>query len=690
MLLPLLSGQFLFGAENASAQMPCDGDLKEVLYDGCLLPYDPNQEFPWTVEPDSGGIAYVENCELVLEVPTGESLIFQRFEPSLATAESYAIEASLQFDSCQGSILNPTNGGIGISDASRIAFIDSRCENNHLEFLACDMTGCPSVEVDLAEQHMLRIEIDTGGQARFLVDGRVFHSVPYTSLFRQGQTNPTVEEAPNLSVFGAAGSVTRWDEVNYEICTASAPSNQPPVAEAGEGFEALQGTWVQLDGSASYDPDGDLIEYLWVQHEGPRVHLDNPLSPKPGFVVPAGPDMGTLVFTLAVFDGQELSAPDQVIVLTRAQAPEESLASLLAEVQAANLPQHQNQLEHLLEDAINDDECQDKVDALNSLVTWIERGRDDWIDAETADRWLDQVMDQAEEIGPCVSSCRVDGGIEGDNIAEGARVYASIISEMPSLLCTGCNGFGSLFDGDEETAWVAEGFGHELSIDLGSKQVITGFRVISPNKQTYRIEAWDNLAQAWIELVDRTEASSDATDDTCDMAARYLRLTHKETLDSPDTAIAEFQVLGHKTRQLKMEWLGTDPALNHEGGQAIGTSWLITPSDGIDLNMSALPRVRMTPGKRWAEFFLVASSVENDGEALASVIIYRLGEQSRMEVARENLRARAGNLTASIPFIAESGTRYAFDIQYLGGADLVLHKIVVKDHPGTFATAPLH
>ena len=46
---------------------------------------------------------------------------------------------------------------------------------------------------------------------------------------------------------------------------------------------------VRLNGSASYDPDGNSnsLTYPWRQTDGPSVTLSNPASPMPTFTAPS-------------------------------------------------------------------------------------------------------------------------------------------------------------------------------------------------------------------------------------------------------------------------------------------------------------------------------------------------------------------------------------------------------------------
>lgn len=90
--------------------------------------------------------------------------------------------------------------------------------------------------------------------------------------------------------------------------------NQKPVAEAGAEQIVNEGTVVTLNGSSSYDPDGEAITYSWVRTAGPTVSLSDPQSPTPTFTAPTvGMGGATLAFELTVSDGVN-SATDTVDV----------------------------------------------------------------------------------------------------------------------------------------------------------------------------------------------------------------------------------------------------------------------------------------------------------------------------------------------------------------------------------------
>ena len=95
-----------------------------------------------------------------------------------------------------------------------------------------------------------------------------------------------------------------------------AHENMRPIADAGNDQTANSGNLVSLDGSASYDPDGDALNYVWSVSSQPaesNILLDNPLSVSPTFT----PELlGTYVIQLIVNDGLIESLADTVIIET--------------------------------------------------------------------------------------------------------------------------------------------------------------------------------------------------------------------------------------------------------------------------------------------------------------------------------------------------------------------------------------
>jgi hypothetical protein len=92
------------------------------------------------------------------------------------------------------------------------------------------------------------------------------------------------------------------------------PLPTPPVADAGNDINALTLNATSLDGSTSYDPNGDFITFRWTLVQKPSASiaiLAASLQPNPQFT----PDLpGDYVFELIVNDGNADSLPDRVTV----------------------------------------------------------------------------------------------------------------------------------------------------------------------------------------------------------------------------------------------------------------------------------------------------------------------------------------------------------------------------------------
>ena len=98
-------------------------------------------------------------------------------------------------------------------------------------------------------------------------------------------------------------------------------ANTPPIADAGPDQSVFLGPAVVLDGSGSYDPDGDPVTYAWTfvsRPSGSAAALSGATTVGPTFV----PDLkGPYTLQLIVNDGALDSAPDTVVITVQNRPP---------------------------------------------------------------------------------------------------------------------------------------------------------------------------------------------------------------------------------------------------------------------------------------------------------------------------------------------------------------------------------
>ncbi|MBK5294142.1 MAG: OmpA family protein [Acidobacteriia bacterium] len=103
--------------------------------------------------------------------------------------------------------------------------------------------------------------------------------------------------------------------VRYEVLTRTTRTgNDPPVADAGPDQTGAPAGTINLDGSASFDPDGDPITFQWSQIAGPAVTLSAPTANRTSFTAAAG---NVYSFRLTVKDDRGAQGIARVTITTR-------------------------------------------------------------------------------------------------------------------------------------------------------------------------------------------------------------------------------------------------------------------------------------------------------------------------------------------------------------------------------------
>ena len=107
-----------------------------------------------------------------------------------------------------------------------------------------------------------------------------------------------------LSACGGGGSSSGGGVTNP---SSSTPSNSTPTSNAGTDQSGRTTTSVSLDGSASTDPDGDVLTYSWIiqtKPDGSTASISNETSVTPSIVLDLD---GQYEIELSVSDGSATS-----------------------------------------------------------------------------------------------------------------------------------------------------------------------------------------------------------------------------------------------------------------------------------------------------------------------------------------------------------------------------------------------
>jgi len=125
------------------------------------------------------------------------------------------------------------------------------------------------------------------------------------------------------------GSLSNSNTVDITVNDIGVGINSPPTASAGADQTVVKLTTVNLDGSASMDPDGDMLSFTWLQMAGPSVALSDVNAEQPSFTAPDVTVPIVLTFQLTVDDGAANST-DMVDVTVREALAAVTVAGFLS------------------------------------------------------------------------------------------------------------------------------------------------------------------------------------------------------------------------------------------------------------------------------------------------------------------------------------------------------------------------
>jgi hypothetical protein len=148
-------------------------------------------------------------------------------------------------------------------------------------------------------------------------------TVPANVTVASGSTTATfTANTIAQSVNSTSSTITaKVGSVSKTATLTVTKTNTPPVANAGPDQSKKISQLVQLDGSASTDPEGGPLTYIWSfisKPGGSSAALSDAAAVNPTFTIDV---YGQYVLQLVVSDGTSNSAPDTVTVNTANTAP---------------------------------------------------------------------------------------------------------------------------------------------------------------------------------------------------------------------------------------------------------------------------------------------------------------------------------------------------------------------------------
>jgi hypothetical protein len=120
------------------------------------------------------------------------------------------------------------------------------------------------------------------------------------------------EEGDHIISLRVKDDSDAWSEPDdLKVSVIDKETNLLPISDAGSPVSGTVGKRATLDGSGSYDPDGEITNYIWTSASH-KVVLDNMNGPDPSFI----PDeVGDYFFSLVVEDDDGASSDaDRVTV----------------------------------------------------------------------------------------------------------------------------------------------------------------------------------------------------------------------------------------------------------------------------------------------------------------------------------------------------------------------------------------
>jgi hypothetical protein len=177
-------------------------------------------------------------------------------------------------------------------------------------------------------EYIVGIQNGAPDGAQLKINGSIVDAVAYEGALNDSDGNPmeeagedfqaTGEEAQSISRAGLDGSLWAEAAITPGAINANqainADGNSSPYANAGSDQSVEPGELVTLDGSASFDSDGNIVSYFWEQSSGDDVTLSTNDEAVVTFTFPDVTEATELVFELTVTDDEGAGNTDEITV----------------------------------------------------------------------------------------------------------------------------------------------------------------------------------------------------------------------------------------------------------------------------------------------------------------------------------------------------------------------------------------
>ncbi|HOA73457.1 MAG TPA: FG-GAP-like repeat-containing protein [Phycisphaerae bacterium] len=260
--------------------------------------------------PEQAPKAVAQFLKLLDEDAYYDGKIFHSATSKLLTAGAY--DVNLQ-DGEDVPFVNESNNGLK-NIRGRVALYGPTDEEE----------GKPQFIINLASNPNLDFSLNASEKAAYTVIGRVKTGMDIADKIAAMETisgtSSGGDSLPDIPLT-EGGAKVRIIEMTAE--KAEEPENTAPVADAGPDRSVEPNSKVTLDGSKSYDPDGDPIQYEWsltdesadaLEEAKLDVTLDDPTSANPSFTAPRPASPLDIVFELRVTDDRGAFSTDTVTI----------------------------------------------------------------------------------------------------------------------------------------------------------------------------------------------------------------------------------------------------------------------------------------------------------------------------------------------------------------------------------------